>query len=54
LNFDVELDSSLLENGNAFDVISDLDELAKGEGFFLFKLRVDVGKNGKKCSYFNS
>jgi hypothetical protein len=40
----------LFENGDAFDVICEFDELSEGEGFFLFELGVDVGENGEECS----
>jgi hypothetical protein len=43
LHLDEELDCGLLEDGDAFDVVGDLDELAEGEGLLLLEFGVDVG-----------
>lgn len=47
LYFYEEFDCCLFEDGDAFDVIGDLHELAESEGLLLFELGVDVGQDGE-------
>jgi hypothetical protein len=42
LNLDEKSDCGLLEDGDAFDVVGDLHELAEGEGLVLFEFGMHV------------